>query len=93
MNVLAIGQLTGKDISPHIPAEREHVAKLRAEGFVQDVFVKADRTGPVLFLNDTDATDAERRLQTLPFIVEDLVTFDFIELETLEERNSRDNNS
>ncbi len=44
MHILAIGQLTGKDIAPHLEAEGRHVAKLREEGLVRDVFLKADRT-------------------------------------------------
>jgi hypothetical protein len=75
MDVLAIGQLTGKDIGPHLEAEGRHVAKLRREGLVRDVFLKADRTGPILLLSDVDAADAARRLATLPFIAHDLVKF------------------
>jgi hypothetical protein len=85
MNVLAIGTLTGKDIQPHIPAEQVRVAELREEGLIRDVFLKADRTGPVIILNDVDAGEAENRLSTLPFVVEDLVTFDYIELATIAE--------
>jgi hypothetical protein len=81
MNVLAIGYMTGKDIRPHIPAEQEAVAKLRQEGFIGDVYLKADRTGPVLILKDTDRADAKQRLADLPFVQEHLVAFDLIELD------------
>jgi hypothetical protein len=81
MNVLAIGYLTGKDIRPHIPAEQQAVAKLREEGFIGDVYLKADRTGPVLILRDTDRADAKHRLAALPFVQEHLVAFDLIELD------------
>ena len=81
MKVLVIGQLTGKDITPHLAAEGRRVAELRAEGLIRDVFLKADRSGPILLLNDTDASDAEERLATLPFIEHDLVTFDYVELD------------
>ena len=80
MKVLVIGHLTGKDIGPHLAAEGRRVAELRAEGLVRDVFLKADRTGPVLLLNDTDASGARDRLASLPFIEHELVTFDYIEL-------------
>ena len=53
MKVLVIGYLTGKDIRPHLEAEGRRVAELRAEGVIKDVFLKADRTGPILLLNDT----------------------------------------
>jgi hypothetical protein len=81
MNVLAIGYLTGKDIRPHIPAEQEAVANLREEGFIADVYLKADRTGPVLILKDTNRADAKQRLAVLPFVKEHLVAFDLIELD------------
>jgi hypothetical protein len=49
--------LTGKDIRPHLEAEGRRV-ELRADGLVRDIFLKADRIGPILHLNDTDADDA-----------------------------------
>ena len=81
MKVLVIGQLTGKDITPHLQAEGRRVAELRAEGLIRDVFLKSDRSGPILLLNDTGARDAEQRLATLPYIEHELVTFDYIELD------------
>lgn len=80
MNVLAIGHLTGKDIEPYRAAEARRVGELREEGFVRDLFLKADETGPVLVLNDTDGTRARERLGTLPFVREGLVAFELIEL-------------
>jgi hypothetical protein len=80
MKVLAIGQLTGKDITPHLQEEGRRVAELRADGLIRDVFLKADRTGPILVLNDVTASEAPDRLASLPFIEHNLVTFDYIEL-------------
>jgi hypothetical protein len=42
----------------------------------------ADRSGPVLLLNDTSAYDARDRLATLSFIERELITFDYIERES-----------
>ena len=80
MKVLAIGHLTGKDITPYLQAEGDRVTELRADGLIRDVFLKADRSGPVLLLNDTTAGEAPARLATLPFVEHQLVTFDYIEL-------------
>lgn len=80
MNVLAIGHMTGKDIQPHIPAEQEAVARLRQEGVIGEVYLKADRTGPVLILKDTDRAGAQQQLASLPFVEEHLVAFELIEL-------------
>lgn len=81
MKVLVIGHLTGKDIRPHLQAEGRRVAEFRNEGLIREVFLKADRTGPILLLNDVNADDARVRLASLPFVERDLVTFDYIELD------------
>ena len=62
MKVLAIGHLTGKDITPYLEAEGRRVAELRADGLIRDVFLKADRSGPILLLNGTSAAEARRSL-------------------------------
>jgi len=83
MKVLAIGHLTGKDIGPHLEAEGRRVAELRAEGLIRDVFLKADRSGPVLVLDGTTADQAPGRLASLPFVEHALVAFEYIELRDL----------
>jgi len=80
MKVLVIGYLTGKDIRPHLEAEGRRVAELRAEGVIKDVFLKADRTGPILLLNDTTADKAREQLASLPFVEHALVGFEYVEL-------------
>jgi hypothetical protein len=81
MKVLVIGHLTGKDITPHLEAEGRQVGVLRAEGLIRDLFLKADRTGPILLLDNATADEAAERLKSLPFVEHDLVTFDYIELD------------
>ena len=83
MKVLVIGHLTGKDIGPHLEAEGRRVAELRTEGLIRDVFLKADRTGPILLLNDTTAGQAREQLASLPFVEHALVDFDYIELDDI----------
>jgi hypothetical protein len=80
MHVLAVAQLTGKDFVPHLEEETKVVMAWRAEGFVEEVFMKADRTGPVLLLADVDAAAARERFVELPFVVHELATFEFTEL-------------
>jgi hypothetical protein len=81
VKVLAIGRYTGKDYSAAHTSEKRRVAALRDEGFIRDLFFKADRTGPVLILNNTDRADAHVRLATLPFVETDVLTFELIELD------------
>jgi hypothetical protein len=90
MKVLAIGSLTGKDTAPHLQDEARRIAQLREEGLIDSVFLKVDRTGPILLLNDVTADEAAERLAALPFLVENLVTFEYLDLETLAERQQRD---
>jgi hypothetical protein len=80
MKVLVVGHLTGKDIGPYLEAEGRRVAELRADGLIRDVFLKADRSGPILLLNDTSAEKASEQLASLPFVEQSLVTFEYIEL-------------
>ena len=84
MKTLVIGHLTGRDIAPHLPAEGQAVERLRNEGFIRDVFLKADRTGPILIVNDANAEEAKERLKDLPFLEHDLVTFEYVELNELQ---------
>ena len=80
MHVLAVGQLTGKNFVPHLEEETKVVMAWRAEGFVEGVFMKADRTGPVLLLADVDVAAARERFVELPFVVHELATFEYTEL-------------
>lgn len=80
MHVLMIGQLTGKEYNELLQEEGAFIGKARAEGLVQDVFLKADQTGPVLILADVTADQARERMADLPFIVHDIATFDDIEM-------------
>jgi hypothetical protein len=83
MKTLVIGHLTGKDITPHIPAEGQAVGQLRERGVIRDVFLKADRTGPILIVNDANAEQAADQLRDLPFVEHDLVKFEYVELTEL----------
>lgn len=81
MHVLMIGHLTGKDYSELLPEEGMFIAEARAKGLVRDVFLKTDHTDPILILADTTADEARERMASLPFIVHDIATFDYIELD------------
>jgi len=88
MKVLAIGRLTGEDIGPYLEAEGRAVAELQAAGLIGEVFLKADRTGPVLLLNDSSADKAPSQLASLPFVAHALVAFEYIELNDLPARSA-----
>ncbi|HTW41044.1 MAG TPA: hypothetical protein VMD79_01870 [Solirubrobacteraceae bacterium] len=80
MKILAIGKLTGPDVTPHVPEEQRVVAQWREDGFILDSFLRRDRSGAILLLEDTDAAAAEQRLGKLPFVERDLIEFELVEL-------------
>ena len=80
MHVLAIGQLTTQDYQQHLAEEGEVIARWFQEGALKDVYLKADRSGPILLLNDTDKAGAEKRMADLPFVVHGVATFEYIEV-------------
>jgi hypothetical protein len=80
MKILAIGALTGGDIAPHLAEEQRIVAQWREDGYVLDSFLRRDRSGAILLLEDADAAAAWQRLGELPFVEHDLIVFDLVEL-------------
>lgn len=84
MTVLAIGTLTGKDGGPHVEAERRWIREVgRPTGLVRDVFLKSDGSGAILVLDGVDAAGAPRALAGLPFLVEGLIAFEYLEVDVV----------
>jgi hypothetical protein len=80
MHVLAVGTFTTQDFQQHLPEEGEVVARWFQEGALKDVYLKADRSGPILVLNDTDTAGAQKRMADLPFVVHGVATFEYVEI-------------
>ena len=82
MHVLMTGQLAGKkeDFAELQPEENKFIRKAIAEGLVRDIFVKTDQTGIVMILSDVTADEAREKMASLPFIVHDAATFEYIEI-------------
>jgi hypothetical protein len=79
MKVLAISNNTG-DPSPHIPDEMQRIAELQAAGVIEQLNLKADRSGAVVMLETESAEEAERQLATLPLVQSGLTSFEVTEL-------------
>ena len=79
MKVLALFHNQG-DPTPHLADERERVAELRDAGVLEQLWLRADRTGAVLLLEAADAADARRHLATLPLVERGISTVEVIEL-------------
>ena len=82
MSVLAIGTMTGVDPGPFIEAEQRWVVeKGRPSGLLRDAFLKLDKSGSILVLEGTDAASAAEALQDLPFLIEGVIEFEYIDIE------------
>jgi hypothetical protein len=79
MKILAISNNTG-DPTPHIPDEMRRMGELQAAGVVEQMYLKADRSGAVVLLETENADVAQRQLATLPLVERGVTSFEVIEL-------------
>lgn len=79
MKVLAISTNTG-DPTPHIPDEMRRITELQRAGVIEQLFLKADRSGAVVILETASADEAERQLATLPLVERGVTSFAVTEL-------------
>jgi hypothetical protein len=79
MKVLAISSNTG-DPTSHIPDEMRRVAELQEGGVIEQVYLKADRSGAVMMLETESTDEAERQLATLPLVQRGVTRFEVTEL-------------
>jgi muconolactone delta-isomerase len=68
------------DPTPHIKEELRRIAELREAGILDELWLKADRSGAVIVLEADDAEDAQRQLATLPLVAHGITTFEVTEL-------------
>jgi Muconolactone delta-isomerase len=68
------------DPAPHIPDEARRTEELRAAGVLEQLYLKADRSGAVLILEAETAEDAERDLATLPLVARGVVSVEMTAL-------------
>ncbi|MFW9997514.1 MAG: superoxide dismutase [Candidatus Odinarchaeota archaeon] len=63
-------------------SEREALEawKLYQEGFIREMFFRADKSCAVLILESSDLGEAKNTLQRLPFVKRGLLSFDLIPL-------------
>ena len=80
MHMLAIGTLTTQDFQQYLPEEGEVTARWFQEGALKGLYVKADHSGPILVLSDTDTAGAQKRMADLPFVAHGVATFEYIEI-------------
>ena len=81
MIVLAKGSITKPDaLAPHINDEMRVVEELKAEGVMKAVYRRAAGPGVYLLLEGPSIDAVRDRVDTLPFVVEGLMTLDYEEI-------------
>ena len=79
MKVLAVSSNTG-DPTAYIRDEMRRIAELQATRVVEQLYLKADRSGAVIILQTESRDEAERQLTTLPLVPRVATSFEVIEL-------------
>ena len=81
MIVLAKDSITKPDaLAPHINDEMRVVEELKAEGIMKAVYRRAAGPGVYLPLEGSSIDAIRDRVDTLPFVVEGLMTLDYEEI-------------
>jgi hypothetical protein len=81
MIAIARGSIAEPDkLGPFIDDEMREVGELKADGSIKSVYRRAAGPGPILIL-EGDSMDAIReRMNTLPFVIEGLMTLEYEEV-------------
>jgi hypothetical protein len=79
MKCLAISHNTG-DPTSHIADEMRRIEELKEAGVIEQLYLKADRSGAVIVLETESGTEAERQLATLPLVERGVTRFEVTEL-------------
>jgi hypothetical protein len=81
MIVLAKGSITKPEaLAPYVNDEMQVVDELKAEGIMKAVYRRAAGPGVYLLLEGSSIDAIRGRVDTLPFVVEGLMTLDYEEI-------------
>lgn len=81
MIVLAKGSITEPTaLAPHIDDEMRVVGELKGEGVMKAVYRRAVGPGVYLILEGSSIEAVQGRMDTLPFVVEGLMTLEYEEI-------------
>lgn len=84
MRIIAIQKeasgLNKRDFVPHLRDEARQGWELYKDGFLREVYYKADRPEVVLILECDSVEKAKEKLSTLPLVQQNLISFELIPL-------------
>ena len=69
-----------EDFQPHSKAEAKRVWELYQQGFIREIYFRADKSDAVLILESDNIESARQILQTLPLVSAGLIDFEIIPL-------------
>ena len=84
MKIIALGSdipnTKQDDFTPYLDHEARRVDELMKEGYITEIYFRADRRDAVIMLECQDIDQANALLQTLPLVQRNLITFELIPL-------------
>jgi hypothetical protein len=81
MIVFARGSITNPDrLGPFVDDEKRVVKQLEDEGLIKAVYRRAAGPGTLLILEGDSIEAVRERMDTLPFVLEGLMTFEYEEI-------------
>jgi uncharacterized protein YciI len=84
MIVFARGSITNRDaLAPHREEELRAVAQLKADGVMKAAYRRTAEPGVYLVLEGSSVDAVAERVNTLPFVVEGLMTVDYEQIHEL----------
>jgi hypothetical protein len=79
--VLARGSIANRDaLAPHRAEEERAVAQLKADGVIKAAYRRSAEPGVYVVLEGSGIDAVAERVNTLPFVVEGLMTLDYEEI-------------
>ena len=81
MIVIAKGSITRPDaLGPYVDDEMRVVEILKAEGVIKALYRRAAGPGVYIMLDGSSIEAVRGRMETLPFVIEDLMTLEYDEI-------------
>ena len=71
---------TSEDFQPHLEPEARKVWELQQQGFIREIYFRADETSAVLVLEAENIEHARQILNELPLVKHRLICFELIPL-------------
>jgi hypothetical protein len=81
MIVFARGSVTDPDaVGPYVEEEMRVLGELKSEGVIQAAYRRANGPGVYLILEGSSVNAVQERVDSLPFVVEGLMTLEYEEI-------------